>query len=138
VVIPSLQQTWLISTAKLLDEAYFRGKEDQPNLSLYYIKEKLEDGELSKWLTDKLKEQQIFINNIKDLRNKFLAHNDLNDRTTVIKTGVEIFFTTISDYIKLIKNKKPHLINCDDLLLEKIEMLSQRGVGEIFDRITPK
>lgn len=137
-VIPSLQHTWILSTARLIDSPYFRNNESKPRLSIHYIKNQLEDKELATWLDNKLSEQRIFLKKIKELRDNFLAHNDLRYTERGVKAGIEFFFNTISDYIKLIKNKKPHLNSCNDLLLKEIEALSQGGVKEIFDKIIPQ
>lgn len=135
VVIPSLQHSWILSVARLIDPPYFQNK---PRLSIYYILELLDDNDLKQDIETELNRQKEFLESIKNQRNDFIAHNSITRADETIKAGVENFFYKLECIIKRIKDKKPHLKECDNINLDFSEKLTEAGVKEIFGKITPK
>ena len=134
VIIYSLQGSWILSIARLIDPPYFLGDKDKPRLSIYYILELLDDDFKQK-LKDELNNFAEFIESIKKCRDNFLAHNSIDYSDNNIKAGVEDFFSTLNCFIKRIKDKYPHLKECNDINLIFTEGLSKAGVKEVFEKI---
>lgn len=138
VVIPSLQHSWILSIAKLIDPAYFNKDKNKPNMSIYYIIELLEDEILKKEIEKKLYDQKEYFKSIKDQRDKFLAHNDVNFFNKEIKAGTDIFFKSIDEIINEIKKTKPNLADsnrCRNINFDYTKKLSKIGVEEIFKKL---
>ena len=137
VIIPSLQHSWLLSTSRLIDPAYFVGdkNKEKPRLSIYYILELLEDDELEQEIKKGLLQYNDFFKSIKGQRNNFLAHNDLKFDNIKIKAGIEKFLESLDKIIAMIKDKKPHLRDCNCICIERTDKLSNSGVKEIFEKL---
>lgn len=136
-IIPSLQHWFVLSIARLLDPPFFRNNPDKKNLSIYYIKELLEDNILKWEIQNYLNEQREFIDSIKKLRDTFLAHNNIEQEfeEKKIKSGIELFFENLNKIIIKIKEKYPDLKDCNDLNLKNTDELSEKWVKEIFEKI---
>ena len=138
VIIPSLQHSWILSVARLVDPPYFgRDKnKEKPRLSIYYILELLDDHDLEKTIKDKLESHKNFTDSIKEHRDNFLAHNSVCFENKKIEAGVENFFEALDGIIVEIKDKKSHLKDCNDINLKHTEKLSKDGVEEIFQALS--
>lgn len=136
VVIPSLQHSWMLSVARLIDPSCFQNDPNKPRLSIYYILELMEDIDLKQDIETELHQQKEFIESIRTQRTNFIAHNSLTYTNKMVKHGVEKFFYTLDCIIKRIKDKKPHLRECNNINLDFTEKLSEAGVKEIFSKIT--
>ncbi len=140
IVIPSLQHSWILSVARLIDPAYFKKNKNKPNMSIYYISELLKDEVLKKEIEKKLYNQREYTNSIKYQRDKFLAHNAVifsNEENKKIKAGTDIFFKSIDEIINEIKKLKSHLDgnHCDVIDFDYRKKLSKIGVEEIFEKL---
>src|SRR3989338_2436009 len=137
VVISSLQHSWILSLARLFDPAYHPSdkKKNKPRLSLDYILELLDDVSLAKIIRNKIKKYQSTIQSLKIQRDNFLAHNDVNFKSTKIKAGIENLFEELDNAIGEIKKNKKHLANCNNINLKYTEVLSRCGVDEIFEAL---
>ncbi|MBI4118841.1 MAG: NUDIX hydrolase [Parcubacteria group bacterium] len=136
VIIASVQHTWILGVARLLDTAYasFDKNKKKPRLSLEYILQKLNNHNLTTKIHNELLEFQSFSNSIKKHRINVLAHNDINFEPSKIEAGVEDFFEWLEDSISEIK-KYPHLAACKTINLKHTEELSKNGVKEVFENI---
>ncbi len=135
VVIPSLQHSWILSLARLFDPAHHSRdkKKDKPRLSLDYILELLDDAPLEQLIRDRIKKRNTTIQSLKKQRDNFLAHNDIKFKGTKIEAGVEDLFEELDNVISDMKCCKLHLKDCSNINLKYTEVLSRRGVNEIFD-----
>ena len=87
-------------------------------------------------MNSELNKHKVFIESIKTYRDNFLAHKSANySGDKKIDKGVEKFFQTLDYLIKKIKNKYPHLKECNDINLIFTEKLSEAGVKEVFEKI---
>lgn len=136
VVIPTLQQAWILGVIRLFDPPYFSRdiKKENPRLSLYYILELLEDNNLEQLIKKEIDKHKDFIESIKKQRPN-LAHNETKPIDKKIEAGIENLFEGLDNIITEIKNKKPHLKNCNDINRESTEKLSKCGVDEIFEAL---
>ncbi len=137
VVIPTLQHGWILSLTRLFDPAYHSRdqKKQKPRLSLDYILELLDDVSLAKSLRDKIQKHDKTIKSLKTQRDNFLAHNDVNFRNSKIEAGIENLFEALDNAISEIKQSKKHLVNCNNINLKYMEVLSRCGVDEIFEAL---
>lgn len=137
VVISSLQQSWILSLARLFDPAYHFSdkKKDSPRLSVQYLLELLDDEPLAQIIRGSFRQCDPTIKSIKMLRDNFLAHNDIHFPKTNINAGVENLFKILDDAISNIKRNKPHLLECSNVNLQYIDDLSRSGVNEIFEAL---
>jgi len=138
VMIVSLQHSWIFSIARLLDPPYFirdKNKTD-PRLSIDYILELVDDDYLEKIIKTALDNHKTFIHSIREHRKNFLAHNSVHFKNKKVEAGVESFFKALDDIIAEIKDKKPHLKDCNSINLEHTEKLSKDGVEEIFQALS--
>ncbi len=135
VVIPSLQHSWILSVARLIDPPYFKNDKDKSRLSIYYIIELLDDNELGQVIKNELNNQKDFLESMKTQRDGFIAHNSIGYNNKNIKAGVENFFNRLDNTINKIKNKKPHLNRCNNINIDFTDKLSEAGVKEIFNDI---
>jgi len=137
VVIPTLQHGWVLGIARLFDPPYFLRdtKKKNPRLSLDYILELLENDDLEQSIKRQIDKHKNFIDSIKEQRDNLLAHNDVKFNNTRIEAGVEDLFKALDNIITEIKNKKPHLKNCNNINQEYTEKLSKCGVDEIFEAL---
>ena len=136
VTLPSLQHGWIISIARLMDEAYFDPKKNtKPNLSFKYILAQLNDAEIDKQVETRQVGHKKFIDSILDWRNKYVAHNDINFSEEKINKGFEDYVEFLLKCIEEIKHKHPHLKDCSQIDLAHIEKISEAGVGEIFQKL---
>jgi len=135
VIIPSLQHWCILSVARLVDTPFFKENPNKKNLSIYYIIELLEDDDIKLDIKNGLDQQQWFIKWVKELRNKFLTHNDMGEKNKTIPAGIEKFFENLNDIVWKIKEKYPNLKDCNDLNLSYTDKLSKAGVEEIFEKI---
>ena len=81
VVTASLQHSWILGIARLVDKPYFEGK---PRISIYYILDILADKTLVSDISMRLEKHHILIKSIRKLRNDALAHNDAKFNTRKI------------------------------------------------------
>ena len=137
VVIPSLQHNWILSMARLFDPAYHSRdkKKDKPRLSVEYVLELLDDVSLAQSIRDKIKKCETTIQSLKTQRDNFLAHNDVNFKSTKIEAGIENLFEELDNAISDMKRSKPHLQNCNNINLKYTEVLSRCGVDEVFEAL---
>lgn len=137
VVVPSLQHSWVLSLARLFDPAYHSRdkKKEKPRLSLDYILDSLDDVSLAKTIRDKIQKHHQTIQSLKTQRDNFLAHNDVNFKSTKIEAGIENLFEELDNIISKIKQNKNHLANCNNINLKYTEVLSRCGVDEIFEAL---
>jgi hypothetical protein len=137
-VIISLQDSWILSIARLLDPPYVIRDQDKrnPRLSVYYLLELIDDSYLEKMIKTILDGRKDFIDSIKEHRKNSLAHNSVYFENKKIEAGVEDFFKVLDDIITEIKDKKPHLKDCKSINLEHTEKLSKDGVEEIFQALS--
>ncbi len=136
VVILTLQQAWKLGIIRLFDPSYFSKdvKKENPRLSLCYISELLEDDSLKQFITEEINKHSNFIESIKKQRPS-LAHNDTKAINNKIEAGVENLFEGLDKIITEIKNRNPHLKDCNDINRELTEKLSKSGVDEIFEAL---
>lgn len=140
VVIPSLQHGWIMSMARLFDPAYHSRdkKKEKPRLSLEYILELLDDTSLAQTIRNKVQKHNLTIQSIKKQRDNFIAHNNVNFKSTKIEMGIENLFEELDNAISDIKCCKPHIQNCNNINLKYTEVLSHCGVDEIFEALLRK
>lgn len=140
VVIPSLQQGWIMSTARLFDPAYNSRdkKKEKPRLSLEYILELLDDASLAQTIRNKVQKHNLTIQSIKEQRDNFIAHNNVNFKSAKIEAGIENLFEELDNAISNIKCCKSHIKNCNNINLKHTEVLSHCGVDEIFEALLIK
>jgi len=133
ICLLSLQHSFILSVERLIQPPYFQGDKKKKRLSVYYILELLEEGELKAGIKKRLGEQEDFLKSIKRVRNNRLAHNGLDERVKTVKKGIETFFKNMESSIKEIKQEKDLLKSCDNFNCEYVEGLSKTGVDEIFE-----
>jgi hypothetical protein len=122
-----------LTTARLLDPPQFRSKEiTLDNISYQFVLNKIGNKSLKTWMNDQLHEQNLFFENIKLLRNKFLAHNDTEFDEKPIQAGTEIFYARMHEFIVKIKQKHDPTIVWDENTLISIEKETKIGVHNIF------
>lgn len=131
----SLQHWRILSTARLLDPPFFRKNIEKQNLSIYYIIELLEDKDLKSYIKKELERHNSFIKWIKKLRDTFLAHNSLVEKTNTIPWWIEDFFESLNTMILKIEDEIKDLNSCWDINLKHTENLSESGVKEIFEKL---
>lgn len=138
VVLPSLQHTWILSSARLFDPAYARWdkRKENPRLSLSYILDLLDDETFTQPVRDKIKKHDPVIKSLKKLRNNVLAHNDVSFQPKQIEAGIEDLFEELDSIITHIKRHQPDLQSCINLDLKNTEVLSQCGVHEVFEALS--
>ncbi len=137
ITLPSLQQSWILSIARLFDPPYFSrdiGKRN-PRLSLYYILELIEDDELERFIKNEVNKHEKCIQSIREQRNNVYAHKAVYFDKRKIEAGIEDLFNTFDRVIIKIKKIKPHLKYCQNINSEYIERLSECGVQEIFEKL---
>lgn len=136
VVIFTLQQAWILGVIRLFDPPYFlmNKKKKNPRLSLYYILELLEDSNLKYLIEEEINKHKDFIESIRKQRPN-LAHNEIEPTDKIIEAGIENLFGGLHNIIKQIKNKNPHLKDCNNINQEYTEKLSKCGVDEIFEAL---
>ncbi len=136
VTLPSLQHGWMISVARLMDEAFFDPKKKtKPNLSLKYVVELLQDLVINEVVTQQEAQHQPFVTSILEWRHKYLAHNDLNFSADRISKGFEDYIEFLVTLVEKIKASHPELRSCSKLDLTHIDRVTEAGVNEIFDKI---
>jgi len=135
VVIPTLQHSWVLATARLFDPAYHHRdiKRVKPRLSLEYILAELGDKNFSQQIQKEQNPHQKLINSLKEHRDNFHAHNDVNFTSPQIKAGIEDLFEWLEDVISMIKKSNSVFNNCNSINLEYNQKLAQCGVDEIFE-----
>lgn len=134
-VIPSLQHWWILSIARLVDPPFFRQDINKKNLSIYYIIDLIENEELKLDIKNKLSLHKDFVKSIKELRNTFLAHNNIGEINNIIPAGIEDFFEELNSIILNIIEEYPYLKDCNDLNLIYTNKLSEAWVKELFEKI---
>ena len=134
IVVPTLQHSWVLSTARLFDSAYHSkdNKKEKPRISLDYILMELEEGVLSSAIREELESYQKTINSLKKWRDNVHAHIDANFNETQIEGGVDKLFCWLEGTIEKIKQKK-YLNGCGNIQINYNERLSQCGVDEVFE-----
>lgn len=137
VVLPTLQHSWVLSTARLLDPAYHysnKKKKNKPRICLDYILSLLSNKNLEKDIRNELTNHQIFTESIRQLRRNVYAHNDAQFKAVKIEAGVEKFFDWLEKKIEQIKQAEncSKLGNINTLANEE---LSRRGVDNVFKDI---
>lgn len=137
VVVATLQHSWVLSTARLFDLAYYSRdkKKERPRISLDYILIKLEDVVLAGKIREELKSHQKFIDSIWKYRSNVHAHNDANFTCTCIEAGIEKLFQWLEDTIAKIKDSKPYFNKCGIINIKHTEELSRCGVDELFETL---
>jgi len=138
IVIPTLQYSWILSLARLFDPAYFirDTKKENPRLCLDYVLELLEDDSLVQTIKQQISNHKNSIDSIKEQRDNFLVHNSIKFNNTRIEVRAESLFKTLDNIITEIKNKNPHLKDCNNINREDTKKLSQDGIGEIFEALS--
>jgi hypothetical protein len=138
IIIPSIQQGYILSTAKLFDPVFssFDKKHKKPRVSLYLIINNLNDKILEKEIMDDLKQYRQLIKSIKIHRNNYIGHNDLEFTPSKIEPGSENLFEWLESVIKKIKIKNPHLNDCGFINIKWNEVLAENGVNELFKDLT--
>ena len=136
VVLVSLQHAWILSLARLFDPPYHPRdrKKENPRLSLSYISELVDDTCVIQLIDELIKKYQGFSQSIKILRDNYLAHNDINCSDKEIKAMNDLF-EDLDNIISVIKQRKPHLKDCNNPELKYTDALSQCGVVEIFEKL---
>lgn len=137
VTVPSLQHGWMISVSRLMDNASYGAKKNiRLNLSMKFIIQSLEDPTFSHQISSEIEKHKLFIENITDFRNKYLAHNDIHFSQTIISKGFEDYIECLLKCVDLIKASKPNLRDCLVIDLDHIEKASKAGVDELFTKIS--
>lgn len=95
----------------------------------------LDDKTFAQSIRDRIKEYGPTLQSLKDLRDNFLAHNDMNFKPGQIKAGVEDLFEELDSIIADIKQRQPDLQGCINLDLKNTEVLSRCGVDEVFEAL---
>ena len=136
-VVPTLQHSWVLSTARLFDSAYpiWDKKKEKPRISLDYILINLDDDVLSSIIKEQQELHSLIIKCLKEHRNNIHAHNAANFIPTDIKAGTDKLFEWLEDTITKIKKTKPYLNKCGNIHVEHIWTLSQDGLDEIFETL---
>ena len=138
VVVPTLQHSWVLATARLFDKAYYNNKDkNKPRTCLDYILIQLENDNLANEILEQLKSHQVVINSVKNFRDNFITHNDVNFilRGTRIEPGIENLFQWLEDTIAKIKKAYPHLNECGTINIEHNEKLLQCDTEAVFETL---
>lgn len=135
VVVPTLQQSFILGTARLFDPPYHPrdAKHEKPRLSLDYILVELGNEKFARLIKNQQILHQTLINSIKSHRDNFYAHNSIYFDSPKIVGGIENLFEWLENVVLEIKNIDPLLKNCKIINLEYTEKLSRAGVNEIFE-----
>jgi hypothetical protein len=133
-VVFSLLCSWILSLARLFDPAH--GPKNDIRLSLYYILELFNDISFTSPLLSKFKKYQKTITSVKNVRDNFLVHNDVNLKPRAIAAGVEKLFEELDNFISEVKQRKKHLSNCGNINFKDNELLSHRSIDEIFNALS--
>lgn len=137
IILPTLQHSWVLSTARLLDPAYhFRDKKrkNKPRICLDYILSLLSDKKLENNIRNELANHQTFTESIRQLRLNVYAHNDAQFKADKIEAGAEIFFEWLEKKIEQIKEAE-NCLKLGNINTLANEEFSQRGVDNIFKDI---
>ena len=78
IILPTLQQSWILALARILDKPSYNQKKERSRLSLDYISEQLADPEVSSLIEEVKQKNKDAIESIRHHR-KFIAHNPINE-----------------------------------------------------------
>ena len=136
VVSVSLQDMWILSTARLFDKAHFNNDKTKPaRLSIYYLLELLNDKIFEEKIKLQLKNHKIYTDSIRECRDNFLAHKSVNVKMEKIREGIENFFEELNKVISEIKDKETHLKSCNDIGFQDIEKSCEDNVEKILQTL---
>ena len=137
VIVPTLNQGWILSTARLFDPAYHSRdiKKEKPRISLDYVLGQLSDQALAHSTRLQKVAHDPVIKSLREHRDNTLAHNDATFTTTQIEAGVEKLFNWLENIIAQIKVSEPRLKNCGIINVTYNEKLAQCGVDEVFENL---
>lgn len=142
IVIPTLQQGWILSTRRLFDPIYFGNdkKKEKPRLCLNLILEQINNPAFTQQVNHEKLNHDGLLTSLKEIRDDSIAHNDLTSKSSQhraqIKAGMEDLFEWLINVIDRIKTNNPHLQRCSNVNPFRIEELSKAGVEEIFNNLT--
>lgn len=140
IVIPALQQNFILRLARLLDRPYLDrdSKKKNPRLSTLYILEQLGDNTIIVDYQNMMAEKNMveFVASNKHIRNNVLAHKNVGTTGTLSqKNGMEKYFEILEKIILSIKSNHKHLNVCASIDFKYIDKLSKKGIDEIFEAL---
>lgn len=142
IVLPTLQQGWILATRRLFDPIYFGNdkKKEKPRLCLNLILEQINNPAFTQQVNHEKLNHDRLLASLKQIRDDSIAHNDLTSKSSQhraqIKAGMEDLFEWLINVVDRIKQNNPHLQKCSNVNPFRIEELSRAGVEEIFKKLT--
>ncbi len=137
VIVPTLQHSWILSSARLFDPAYNTKDKNKksPRVSLDYILSLLGNYILEGQIRSELMNHSTILKCLKEHRHNRHAHNDANFNNVVIEPGIENLLEWLEQVIERIKSTSAELSRCGNINTKYNEKLSQCGVEEVFDTL---